>query len=594
MTATDYAEAVVAGGVTAGPHVRDECRRFLRDRERTDVVYSESQEEWHVNVVESAFVLATKDGVVPFVLDDWQRYILGNLYGWRWGPGPAEGERRFRRAYVEFGRGIGKSPFAAAIGMLELLSALDDGAEVYVNATSLDVAGQVFDDMRGFVVRSGVLADLVRLLGGARAHTILSKTSNSRIRKVAYQTGGRGASGFRVKCAITDEYHEHPHGAMLGMLESGMKNQRDPLSLVITNAGANTSSPCYQLHEHACRVAAGEVEDDGLFTLVGSLDPNDDYRDEDVWEKTLPGWERRPGRAFIEDQLRLARQSPSKRAGVLRALFCEWITSTERFLDRAAWDSVRGDLSPPAERAKHPSYIGIDLGYRRDLTAMAIVTDFGDRYELETKVWMPHGSVERLEHTDGTPYRDMVDEGWIIETPGETMDFEHVAATVQGLIAELDVAGVTYDKWGFDELLRSFARRGIAHGRHWGDDLVVVPHPQGFMPSRRGDRAEDLVNPVPRLWMARSIDGLQREIVEGTITVAWNPLLWGAGAGIQLAIDGSGNRRPMKNKSTARIDILVAAFMAVGFADAARMVKGVEAPDDYTRELDALDRGGWQ
>ena len=61
---------------------------------------------------------------VPFELHASQKFKVGSLFGWK----RADGTRRFRRAYIEEGKGNGKSPLAAGIGMYCLLADKEERA----------------------------------------------------------------------------------------------------------------------------------------------------------------------------------------------------------------------------------------------------------------------------------------------------------------------------------------------------------------------------------------------------------------------------------------------------------------------------------
>src|SRR6185295_20406577 len=110
-----YARGVVAGRIVAGPYVRAACRRHLADLKRRDW-------RWRFSLVAAqrtfdffAKVLRLNGGEfegAPFVLTGWQAFVVGSLFGWI---EPATRERRFRVAYVEAGKGNGKSPLAAGI-----------------------------------------------------------------------------------------------------------------------------------------------------------------------------------------------------------------------------------------------------------------------------------------------------------------------------------------------------------------------------------------------------------------------------------------------------------------------------------------------
>ena len=79
---------------------------------------------------------------VPFVLKPWQCFVVGSLFGWV----NEAGFRRFRRGYVEIGKGNGKSPMAAGIGHYMLTAQKKLRAEVYSAATDKDQASILFRD----------------------------------------------------------------------------------------------------------------------------------------------------------------------------------------------------------------------------------------------------------------------------------------------------------------------------------------------------------------------------------------------------------------------------------------------------------------
>lgn len=109
---TAYAEAVVGGQIVAGPHVRNACRRHLDDLSRTDGIRFDQEAANHaLGFFEE--VLRLSEGQFEgqtFHLQPSQAFIIGSVFGWK----RKDGRRRFRRAYIEQGKGNGKSPLAAA------------------------------------------------------------------------------------------------------------------------------------------------------------------------------------------------------------------------------------------------------------------------------------------------------------------------------------------------------------------------------------------------------------------------------------------------------------------------------------------------
>ena len=84
----------------------------------------------------------TASQAAPFILQPWQCFVIGSIFGWK----NKQGYRRFRRAYCEIGKGSGKSPMAAGIGHFMLTATQKIRAEIYAAAAQKDQAMVVFRD----------------------------------------------------------------------------------------------------------------------------------------------------------------------------------------------------------------------------------------------------------------------------------------------------------------------------------------------------------------------------------------------------------------------------------------------------------------
>lgn len=131
-----YADDVLAGNEIAGPHVRNACKRFLHDLEHAGergLWFDEEAAGRAMWFFENVLMLPAEgqfDGV-PFNLHPSQAFKIGNIFGWK----REGGTRRFRRAYIEEGKGNGKALCVATkiptpTGWTTM-GALKDGDTVY-------------------------------------------------------------------------------------------------------------------------------------------------------------------------------------------------------------------------------------------------------------------------------------------------------------------------------------------------------------------------------------------------------------------------------------------------------------------------------
>ena len=144
-----------------------------------------------------------------FELHPSQAFILGSLFGWK----KADGNRRFRRAYIEMGKGNGKSPMAGGIGLYGMTSDGEAGAQIYAAAAKKEQAGILFADAVKMVKASKALMKRLEFSGGeGREYNIAHHKSGSFFRPVSRDTGRTG-SGPRPYFVLADEVHELPTGA---------------------------------------------------------------------------------------------------------------------------------------------------------------------------------------------------------------------------------------------------------------------------------------------------------------------------------------------------------------------------------------------
>jgi phage terminase large subunit-like protein len=564
---TAYAEGVCGGEIIAGPHVRDACARHLRDLEEGPArgLVWDAEAATHV---ESYFraVLRLSGGEhegMPFELHESQAFIIGSLFGWK----RTDGMRRFRVAFVETGKGSGKTPLAAGIGHYMTGADGEASAETYAAATDKDQAQVLFRDAVSMAKQSPALSRRITLSGGAgREWNIAYLATGSFFRPVTSESSGKGKSGFRPHCALLDEIHEHSTNAMVEFLRAGTKGRRQPLIFMITNSGVDRTSVCFDYHTYAIRVAAGELEDDSFFSYVCGLDegedPFTDPPDPELgypksWLKANPllGVTFKP--TYLEEQVRQARGMPSKESIVRRLNFCQWVDAENPWIDGDKWRAceVEGLGVPPG------GMLCLDLSASRDITAAGRVVKLSDgSLAAEMRFWTPEETIEERERRDRVPYRAWVKADHLITVPGRTIDYGYVVRDLAklGWFAEAD--GLAFDQWNMKYFTPELERAGVDYWEYEGPDkptgpgLKMVRHGQGH-----GGGGSDSV-----LWMPESIRKFAEVVLAGQFKVRKNPVLTWASASAVLAQDATGNQKWEKRKSTGRIDGIVTLSMGVG------------------------------
>lgn len=561
---TAYAEAVLSGVIVAGPHVRDAAARHMNDLDTG----ADRGLAWDSDAAQRFFdfcsmVLRLSDGQFdqkPFDLQPSQQFICGSLFGWKL---VATGKRRFRRAYIEQAKGMGKSPMVGAIGLYGLIADGEAGAQIYSAGATKEQAAILFRDAVKMVGQSKSLSAKLRHSGGpGREYNIAHLKSGSFFRPVSRETKKTG-SGPRPHMALVDELHEHPDGGVIETLERGFKFREQPLLIMITNSGSDRKSICWSERKHAVAVAAGDVLDDTAFSYVCALDDGDDpFEDPTCWIKSNPLLGVTITADYLAIQVKQAKDIAAKANGIRRLHFCQWTDAQSAWMARETWEGIEDATLDLADFEGKRAWAGLDLSAKADLTAKALVFDDGFAEDGKPKFaafvhgYTPADTLQVRSERDGAPYQLWVDGGFLSATPGKKTRLDFVARDLLDDLGLYDFDFVAYDNF----LIADFE----TEVEDMGGGLPMVDHPQGWSKRKR----EIADGTEITLWMPGSIDTLETLILEKRLRVHVNPALRTAVMSATFDTSPAELRRFTKQKATARIDMIVALAMGVGAATA--------------------------
>lgn len=525
--ATAYARAVKAGRILAGKPVRLACERHLSDLKRKDLDWRPARGLLAIDFFRE--MLTLEDGA-PFVLLPFEAFIVGSVFGWY----ARDGSRRFRTAYVEIGKGNGKTPMAAGIGLYGLLADGESAPEVYAAATTREQARITFKDAERMVEASPELKDAIHTQVGSLSvparHGVFRSVSSEH----------RALDGLRVHIGLVDELHEHPSAIVVDKIRAGTKSRKNALIFEITNSGYDRNSVCWQHHEHSLRVLEGVIENDAWFAYVCSLDEGDDWTDEKVWLKVNPGLGKVLPLKYLREQVEEAQGMPTKENIVRRLNFCEWTEQADRAIPLEWWD--RGAEPIDADSLKgRPCFGGLDLARVNDLSAFVLLfppVEPGEKWKTLCWFWVPEDDIRDRAHRDRVPYDVWERQGLLNATPGNCTDFKFISAKILELAGAYDIKEVAFDRTFAGEIVQELQAEG----------LVMVQFGQGFMS------------------MAAPTAELLRLVKGGELQHGGHPVLRWNASNFCVASDPAGNMKPDKERSAEKIDGLVALCDALGRA----------------------------
>lgn len=539
--ATDYAREVKAGRVVAGPLVRLACKRHLEDLKRKEVRWDREKSERAISIFETCYKLDTG---APFILQPFQAFIVGSVMGWY----GLDGTRRFRTAYVEIGKGNGKTPLAAGLGIIGLVFDAEGAAEVYSAAATQDQASICFKDAKRIVEGSPELSEMVDVQVGS----LFVQGTNSVFRPVSAEH--RGLDGKRVHIAIVDELHEHASSLVVDKIRAGTKGRRNALIFEITNSGYDRRSVCWAHHEYSRQVLEGSAPNDSWFAYVTGLDEGDDWREEKVWMKANPGLGTILPVKYLREQVAEAIGMPSKENIVKRLNFCVWTEQSTRWLPMDEWDACAG---APATDGR--VFAGLDLGATSDYSALALLfgPDADGAWSATWRLWIPEAKANDRIRKGDTWLSEWIAKGFVETTPGNVTDYDYIEQAILEVFEQYPIERLAFDRWNASQLVTHLIAK-LGESR-------VVKIGQGFVEMSPASRE------------------LERRIKGGLLRHGGNPVSRWMASNASVKQDPAGNIKPDKESSADKIDGIVALLNAI-----AAETRTATAPKSVYEERGAL------
>lgn len=536
---TDYAQQVVSGDILAGPHVRASCQRHLNDLEKA------SERGFFFDVERVDYVLGFFRDVlrlnggefegIPYEPLPWQQFVIGSLFGWV----NEDGYRRFRVAFVETGKGSGKSPLAAGIGIYGLTADREPRAEVYAAATKKDQAMILFRDAVAMVDLSPDLSMRIDKSGtGEKVWNLSFMEQGAFFRPISADDG---QSGPRPHVSLLDEIHEHKNGNVVKMLRAGTKGRRQALMFMITNSGHDKTTICWDYHDYGAKVASGQIEDDSFFSYICALDEDDDpLNDETCWGKANPSLGITIQPKYLKELVQQAKGMPSAESEVRRLNFCQWVGAESPWISADVWFGAQSDIIPDVLRGRR-CYGGLDLSSTQDLTSLVLLfepIETDPVWRMVPYFWLPDEGLKQKSDKDGVDYLTWKAKGFLETTPGKAISKLAVCRRIIELSERFDLKIIGYDRWRIEDLRQLLDDEGVS--------ISLGSYGQGYKD------------------MAPAIDEFERLLLNGECFHDGNPVMTWCAANAVADSDDAGNRKFSKKKSTGRIDGLVAAMNAVG------------------------------
>lgn len=493
-------------------------------------VYNEQLADFAVNFIECLCHTKGTWAGKPFLLLDWQEQIIRDLFGIV----KPNGYRQFNTAYIEIPKKNGKSELAAAVALLLCCGDGEQRAEIYGCAADRGQATIVFDVAADMVRMCPALNKRCKILASQKR--IIYTPTNSFYQVLSAEAYSK--HGFNIHGVVFDELHTQPNRKLFDVMTKGSGDARmQPLYFLITTAGTDTNSICYETHQKAVDILEGRKIDPTFYPVIYGAGQEEDWTDPKVWKKANPSLGETIGMDKVKAACDSARQNPSEENSFRQLRLNQWVKQAVRWMPMEKWDACAFPVNPE-ELEGRICYGGLDLSSTSDLTAFVLVfppEDAEEPYYILPYFWLPEETLPVRVNRDHVPYDAWERQGYIQTTEGNVVHYGYIEKYIERLGEKYNIREIAFDRWGAVQMVQNLEGMGF----------TVVPMGQGFAS------------------MSPPTKELMKLTLEKKLAHGGHPVLRWNMDNIFIRTDPAGNIKADKAKSTEKIDGAVATIMAL-------------------------------
>lgn len=515
-------------------------------------VYDKSAADYAVMFIENLCHTKGTWAGKPFELIDWQEQIIRDLFGTL----KPNGYRQFNTAYIEIPKKQGKSELAAAVALLLTCGDGEERAEVYGCAADRQQAAIVFDVAADMVRMCPALSKRVKILASQKR--LIYTPTNSFYQVLSAEAYSK--HGFNIHGVVFDELHTQPNRKLFDVMTKGSGDARmQPLYFLITTAGTDTHSICYETHQKAKDIIEGRKIDPTFYPVIYGADESDDWTDPKVWKKANPSLDITVGIDKVKAACESAKQNPGEENAFRQLRLNQWVKQAVRWMPMEKWDKCAFSVDED-ELEGRVCYGGLDLSSTTDITAFVLVfppslggassvprlgdgfatsccppLDEDDKYIILPYFWIPEDNLTLRVNRDHVPYDVWERQGFLQTTEGNVVHYGFIEKFIERLGERFNIREIAFDRWGAVQMVQNLEGMGF----------TVVPFGQGF---------KDMSPPTKELM---------KLVLEQKIAHGGHPVLRWNMDNIYIRTDPAGNIKADKEKSTEKIDGAVATIMAL-------------------------------
>ena len=450
----EYYQKINSGKIKVGKWIHKIYDILIDGIEQEKWFYDAKKADKCVRFIET-FVHHSKGRSDLLTLELWQKSIICAIFGIV----REDGRRQFREVILIVARKNGKSLFASAIMACMAFIDKEFGADLYCLAPKLDQANIVFDN---FYKSISYEHDLMAI-SKKRRTDIYIEMSNTTIKPIAFND--KKSDGLNPHCVICDEIAswQGQNGLrMYEVMKSALGARTQPLIFSISTSGYQNDSIYDELIMRATSYLQGSSEETQILPFLYMIDDVEQWDSMDELEKANPNLGVSVSKEYLQEEIRIAKGSLSKRAEFITKYCNIKQNSSQAWLEYQVVDKASKKEFTLNDFRECYAVGGIDLSQTTDLTCSSIVVEKGGEEYVFSQFFMPKNRLQDLIELDKVPYDIYVKQGYITLSGENYVDYKDVKAWFDMLRKEYKIMPVRigYDRYSAQYLVDDMSQKG--------------------------------------------------------------------------------------------------------------------------------------
>jgi phage terminase large subunit-like protein len=310
-----------------------------------------------------------------------------------------------------------------------------------------------------------------------------------------------------------------------------MGMRENPHLMILTTAGYNLNSVCYQLRNDCVDVLNNVSKNDNIFAAIFELDENDDYTDEKVWQKANPNLDITVRKDWLRDQVKACESFRYEEANVLTKNMNMWINGASTWIEDKYVLQCFNEI-PDFDKSEVLTYVGVDLSSVSDLTSVNYLIVKDNVYYFDTHYYLPE-QFKTDNNYNALKFKEWANSGFLKLTQGNVTDYDYILNDI--LNYKYQIKAVFYDTYNATQFSIQASQNG----------LDMIAYSQSVASFNKATKE------------------IERLIKQNHVVMNNNPLTIFCYRNVVLKIDHANNCKPDKSDRENKIDGVIAQLMSL-------------------------------